>query len=160
MAPVLPSTRNPVVGGIAPLKAVETAALTHDSHRASQLRWLAVGWFCSGTAIGLFACLPSYHVMMAAAFLMAPRMGADRERRAEFMGEFNGPGAVGLLLTVIIVSRLVFYTCQSISTRKNYRFVQIMAILALLIPPIGTGLGIATLLLIRRPEVRKAFGVG
>lgn len=139
---------------------METIALPQDSNDARQLRWLALGWFCSGTVIGLFACLPSYHVMMGAAFLMAPRMGADRERRAQFMEEFNGAGAVGLLLTVIVVSRLVFYTCQSISTRKNFRFIQIMAILALLIPPIGTALGVATLILLGRHRIRNAFGAG
>jgi hypothetical protein len=66
-------------------------------------------------------------------------------------------GLAWVLLAFAYVALLIA-SARALRLRRHYPLVLATAVASLLLPPFGTALGIATLLALRDPEVRQAFG--
>ncbi len=119
-------------------------------------------WVLAGiaAAAGLF---PILHVLFGLIAIMASLFGADAEPEARGMGVLMGFMfmAIG---TVIIVTFWVIAFCLYLSgsylkAHKNHMFCMVMAVIMCASFPLGTVLGVFTIVVLVRPSVKQLFGV-
>ncbi len=120
------------------------------------LKVLSIFHYVAGGITALFALLPSFHVLMGLFMLFAPSDSGDAFAR--MMGLlfilFGGVFILGgwaLAACMIAVGRLL-------ALRRRYTFCLIVAGVECIFMPIGTALGIFSLIVLLRPSVQKLFG--
>jgi hypothetical protein len=110
----------------------------------------------------LFSLFPVFHLVMGIGLVS----GALDDGRPEAA---VGRSVVGWLLIVFAVAFIVcglgFAVCLALAgkflkERRRYRFCLVLACIACVFMPFGTVLGVFTLLVLMRPPVKAAFGVG
>ena len=125
------------------------------------LRLLGIGNIVFG---GLGPCCSSFpvvHLVMGVSMLRNPQ-------------SFGPPGStpvqpeiawVFILMAVFtmvigwIVSLTTIFAGTSILSRKRYMFCMVVAAIQCAFFPVGTALGVLTIILLLKPEVKEAFGV-
>jgi hypothetical protein len=68
-----------------------------------------------------------------------------------------GLGAI-IFLLVVAISLLNFFTGRFLARRQRYTFCFVVAVLTCLSFPLGTALGIFTIIVLQRPSVKAKFG--
>lgn len=63
-----------------------------------------------------------------------------------------------ILLLVVAISLLNFFTGRYLARRQRYTFCFVVAVLSCLSFPLGTALGIFTIIVLQRPAVKAKFG--
>lgn len=120
------------------------------------LRMVSVLHYVWGGLIGFFSAFGIlYAIFGGAAMIFAA-------------GEHNGPpvfiGAVFMLFGFFFVlicgslSALTIWAGRNLAQRKRYKFCIVMACLACASFPLGTALGVFTLVVLLRPSVKQMFG--
>jgi len=106
---------------------------------------------------GLFALL---YLAMGIVILSSPKAFVGNDHPPRFLGVFMI--IVGSMLTLMGVAfvALVFLTGRFLAQRKRYLFCLVMACIECLFMPLGTVLGISSLLVLSRESVKKLFAVG
>jgi hypothetical protein len=106
------------------------------------------------TSIGVVA----YFLLFAAVFASAPPSGPhgahDQEVAAGIMGIMGV--IMGILMIPMFVAHLL--AAAGLRNRTRYVLVLVMSGMACLSVPLGTGLGIWTILVLQRPSVKALFG--
>lgn len=124
--------------------------------RAENLRLLAIFHFVYAGLIGLGSLVPLTWVLVAAAWW--PAAG----------GEYGGADvSVPVIPTVVVIvgAALVAWTWagllivagRNLLARRHHTFCLVVAAIACLSVPLGTALGVSTLVLLNRDEMRAAF---
>jgi hypothetical protein len=122
------------------------------------LRLLAIFHYVVAGMQALFACLPLIHLTVGIAMLTVPkRMGSD-----------GAEGMVGwmfvVMATVFIlagwtIALCTFFAGRALAARRRWVYcVVVDALLAALCMPFGTILGVLSILVLVRPQVKAAFG--
>ena len=126
----------------------------NDQH----LRLLAVFHYVVAGLTALFALFPLIHFALGWFFLHAPPP-KQGEPPPPFVGYiFMAFGAFFFLLGQSFAV-CIFAAGRSISARRRYWFVFIMACFQCAFFPFGTVLGVFTILVLSRPEVKQMFGI-
>jgi hypothetical protein len=125
------------------------------------LQILSIFHYIVGAMAGLFACFPIFHFVMGIAFMAAGVSGSAESGGA--------PAALfGLMFTVIAGSIILFgwafaictaLTGRYLTQRRRYMFCLVMAGVECIFTPFGTVLGVFTIIVLMRPEVKAMFGV-
>lgn len=127
---------------------------------ADQLRLISIFHYIWGAMTMLWGCFPLIHVGMGILILLMP----------DKMNAKNDP-ASGLVATMFIIIGsaiiLAFWTIgiltliggKKLSRRSGYKFCYAVGIINCLLMPIGTVLGVFTILVLSRPTVKQDFGV-
>lgn len=120
------------------------------------LRLLSIFHYVVAGVLALFSCLPFIHFFMGVAMVSGwGEIGADPEA-----------GWVGWLLIGIasffILLGWGFAVClvmagRNLTRHRRYTFCLVVAALSCLFMPIGTALGIFTIIVLMRPSVRELF---
>jgi len=126
------------------------------------LNLLAIFHYIVAALGALFACFPILHLVIGLTLLFAP----------DSPGGPGGPGGIPKAFAVIfIVFPLVFilagwtfagllaYAGMSLKQRTRHTFCLVMAALACMFFPFGTVLGVFTIIMLVKPEVKELFGV-
>lgn len=125
------------------------------------LRLLSLFHYIAGGLTALFSCLLLIYFIIGLAALSNPGFFDSPSSRGEpspaFLGWlFTLMGGIGVLLGWTF-GGLTIYAGRCIAARKKHTFIFIMAILNCLSVPVGTTLGVFTLIVINRPSVKALF---
>ncbi|HTL52604.1 MAG TPA: hypothetical protein VL860_08535, partial [Planctomycetota bacterium] len=123
---------------------------------ADHLKILMIIWYViAGLQLLIGICAGAYIALIGAA------VGATASQ--------NGGGApagavaicigVGYFVILLTFAFLSFMVARSLAARKRHMFCLVIAGISCLSIPIGTILGIFTIIVLLRPTVKKAFGV-
>lgn len=131
------------------------AASVDEQH----LDLLSIGFFLVGGLTGRFACIPFIHVGVGIGMLTGS-FGEPPGIPSGFMGVlFVVAGTVAIVLGWASATLLVL-TGWSLRRHERYGLCQVGAVIACVLAPLGTVLGILALLVLARPSVRALFGRG
>jgi len=122
------------------------------------LRLLAIGFYVFGGLTALMSCLGILYVFIG---LVMMGVGATSHRADGLPPAFFGLffAVMGAVITAIGVGLglLWVFAGRSLSQRKRYTFCMVMAVVACLSMPLGTVLGVFTLVVLSRPSVKEIF---
>jgi hypothetical protein len=123
-----------------------------------QLRWLQIFYYVTTGLMALVGCFPLIHLTIGAFLAFAPAGAAKGD-----------PKLVGWIFMVIAIALIVFFwvlaglqylVARNIERRRRHMFCVVMAaITAATCVPFGTALGVFTIIVLMRPQVKAAFGL-
>lgn len=125
------------------------------------LKLLSIFHYIVGGIMALFSLFPIFHLVFGIAMIVSPDM-------FESGGE-GPPTFIGWLFALIggtiILIGLVFATCvilsgRFLSLRKHYTYCFVIACIQCLFIPLGTALGVFTIIVLSRESVKQIFSVG
>lgn len=124
-----------------------------------QLNLLAVFYYVLAAITGFFACFPLIHVAFGIAFIMDPGgfAGPQQEAPPEWFGAFFALIGGVFVLIGWSVAFCMFLTGRFLTQTKNWMFCIVIAAVACMLFPLGTVLGVFTLIVLNRPSVRSLF---
>jgi len=124
------------------------------------LQLLSIFHYVIGGIAGLFASIPLIHLTIGIFFLIVGSSSATDETVV-----FLPIGIIFILIaSVIILFGWSFAICmimagRSLARRRRYTFCLIMAGISCLFVPLGTILGVFTIITLNKPSVKQIFGV-
>ena len=124
---------------------------------------LAIGHYVVGAIMVAFSCLPLLHLgmgvaMMAGAFPVEAEIESDIEMLPGFFAwMFIGMGALFFLLGQA-VSIGVIISGRFLKQRKNYMYSFVLGCLMCFFVPVGTILGVFTIIILSRESVKQLYG--
>lgn len=126
---------------------------------AEQLRALSIAHYVMAGITALFSCFPIIHVIVGLLVLFGAfpdKPGGDPFPHQLFGLLFVGMGSFFILMGWTLALCLVFVG-RSLNERKRYQFCLVMASLCCIFAPLGTLLGVFTLIVLLRPSVHALF---
>lgn len=123
----------------------------------SHLKILAICFYVKAGLVALTALFFSIYIIMGLVVLSidAPRKAS--EPPPELLGGiFVGVGVIFMAIFFVLAG-LAFWAGRSISKRQNYTFIMIVAGLMCLSMPLGTILGVFTIIVLLRESVKPLF---
>jgi hypothetical protein len=108
----------------------------------------------------VFSSIFIVHIVLGAVFLHAPQrlQGGSGELPPEFMGWIFILTGGSVVLAGWTYAALMLAAGRGLARRKRYSFCLAMAGVSCLFAPVGTVLGVFTLLVLMRPSVKTLFG--
>ena len=122
------------------------------------LRLLAVFHYVLAGILAIFACFPLLYVLMGLFFVFAPaKMDPHSQPPPAFIGWIFV--AFGLVFSFVgwALAIAMLVAGRSIAARRRLLFCQVIAGISCLFMPLGTVLGVFTLLVLLRPSVQQLF---
>ena len=125
-----------------------------------QLNLLAIFHYVVAGLAALFSFFPLLYTTVGVIFILAARHGTAKpgeELPPEFLGWIFA--VIGLVLFVIgiVMAILILITGRSLALRKHHSFALVMACIECLFVPVGTILGVFTIVVLSRESVRELF---
>lgn len=119
------------------------------------LTLLSVFHYVVAGLAGLFSLFPVFHLVLMGVLLSDPEVEGEPAARI----------ALGMMVVVIvgmILAGLAFAVCLALAgrylaRRTHYTFCLVMAAISCLFVPLGTVLGVFTILVLIRPSVKERF---
>lgn len=145
-----------------PVLQVSPAPPAFTAHDANQLRQLAIGHYVVAGLMALFSLIFVLHIVLGTAMLtgtLPMKSGGepsspDEQRMVGWL--FVVMGSV-IVLGGLTLAGFVAYAGRCLTRQRRYLLCLIVAGLSCLFTPIGTILGVFTLVLLLRPQVKAAF---
>ena len=124
------------------------------------LQLLAIFHYVVAGLAALFSFFPLLYTTVGVIFIFAARHGTAKpgeELPPEFLGWIFA--VIGLVLFVIgiVMAILILITGRSLALRKHHSFALVMACIECLFVPVGTILGVFTIVVLSRESVRELF---
>lgn len=134
----------------------QPAPVTQAAQDAEHLRLLRIGFLVWGGISVLFALFPLIHVTIGTA-LLAGALGGQGEGEPALVGLLFV--AVGGMLSLMfgLIAAAELYAARCLRERRRRTFCLIAAGVACLGFPVGTALGIFTIIVLTRPTVVMLF---
>lgn len=129
-----------------------------------QLRLLAIFHYVFGGLVALMSLIPTFYLLIGAAlasgvFVSDATATPDRQA-ARFVGGIFVAVASVVLLFSLVFAALVVKAGRNLARQRGYTFALVIAALCCFLMPIGTVLGIFTLVVLTRDSVRELFEGG
>lgn len=123
----------------------------------SHLKILSICFYVKAGLVALTAMFFSIYIIMGVAVLSTdgPRTGSVPP--PELLGGiFVGVGVISMAIFLVLAG-LAFWAGRSLAKRQNYTFILIVAGLMCLSMPLGTILGVFTIIVLLRDSVKPLF---
>ena len=123
------------------------------------LKLLSIFHYVFSGIVALFACFPIIHLVVGIMFIMAPETMTDKSGNAPppFFGwMFAIIGGV-IILAGWIFAIFLLFAGRFLARKKHYMFCLVVACLSCLFIPLGTVLGVFTIIVLIRPSVKELF---
>jgi hypothetical protein len=127
----------------------------------SHLRTLGLLHYVLGGIIACFALFPIVHVGMGLVLALAPEKmssGSDDAPPA-FLGWFFVVIGTVLILLGWSLAAATIYSGRCLRRKKNHTWCLVVACVECMVMPLGTLLGVFTIITLVRPTVKRLFGV-
>lgn len=125
---------------------------------AQQLDLIKIFHFVLAGLQALGGCFPIVHLVLGITMLAAPaRFGNDNAAAPAFMGWFFIGIAVFLMVIMWTMAALTFTAGRRLAARRSYTFCIVVAAVLCLFMPLGTLLGVFTIIVLQRPAVKAQF---
>ncbi len=122
------------------------------------LKLLSIFYYIKGGLTALFSCIPIIHVVLGLFFIFAPHLfGQGKDQPPAFIGWLFVLLGSSIILLGWTFAVLALIAGGFIARRKHYTFCIVVACLECLSIPLGTILGVFTILVLNRPSVRELF---
>lgn len=128
------------------------------SQDEQQLKIIEICYYVVGGMAGLFALIPILHVVIGILMLKGIIPIDDEGQQAPaFVGWlFIGIGS-SLIFFGATLCLLMILNARFLAKRRRYSFCFIMSIISCLFMPLGTILGVLTIIVLSRPAVKTVF---
>jgi hypothetical protein len=135
--------------------------MSETKEDADQLQLLRIFYFVMAGLHALGLCFGGIYFAVGAMILgVGPDLkGAKGAPPPEFMGWMFISVAVLVMALTITIGVLQLLAAQRIGQRKGHTLVLVCAAVTCLSMPLGTLLGVFTIIVLQRPSVKAAFGV-
>ena len=136
-----------------------TAEAAQDTEH---LRLLSIFHYVVAGLQGLFACFPVLHFAIGAVLVFLPEQLNDGKAGPPpvLVGWFFMLFAGAWILVGLTLAACIAIAGRNLAQRRRYLFCLVMAgVEAATCMPLGTVLGVFTILVLMRPTVKEAFGV-
>lgn len=120
------------------------------------LRQLAVGHYVVAGVTALFGCMFLFHIGMGIMTLGIDPRTQGGPPPAWFGWMFIVMGSA-FLLAFWTIALLLVLAANNLRRRRRHGFCFVVAILACVFPPLGTALGVLTILVLQRESVKRLF---
>lgn len=130
------------------------------------LRLLSIFHYVLGGLMALFACFPVFHLIFGIVLLAAPQV-LDGPRPEQQMPPHMAT-FMGVMLTIIPVLIIVMgwslafcvvLAGRFLAQHTHYMYCLVVAGILCIFAPVGTVLGVFTIIVLMRPSVKQQFGV-
>jgi hypothetical protein len=125
------------------------------------LKLLSIFHYIVGGIIGLFSCIPLIHLFIGTAFIMGA--GSMKDSHGNGPPPFFGWIFVIIALIFIIggwsLALSTIYAGKCLTEQKRYIFCLVIAGLICMFTPVGTVLGVFTIIVLMRPSVKDLFSL-
>lgn len=148
-----------------PQSPTASPAMTMVDRDLEHLKLLSIFWYVWAGLTALGGCISLIYVAMGAAMMAAPPgamnattqpSGQPAPSPAALGGMFMGLGGC-ILLFMLGLALLAFMTARGLATHRRRTFCMVIAGLSCLSIPLGTVLGVFTLMVLSRPTVAAMF---
>ena len=121
------------------------------------LRLLSIFFYVMGAMVGLFSLIPVFHVAMGIAVVVGTMPSSPGGGPPAAFGWFF----IAIGATIIILGETfalcTLLTGRYLATRRAYTFCLVVAALNCMHMPLGTVLGVFTIMVLIRPGVKQLF---
>ncbi|MCW8133890.1 MAG: hypothetical protein KIS92_26320 [Planctomycetota bacterium] len=120
------------------------------------LRILSILHYVFGALAAMGGCVPAIYVALGAVFLVAPQPASGKGPPAAVGWVLMLVGG-GLMLLGLTIAALIAYSGRCLAHRRRHTFSFVVACLMLLSFPLGTALGVFTIIVLSRPTVKSLY---
>jgi hypothetical protein len=124
---------------------------------SEHLRMLSIFHYVLAGLNALMSCLFILYLVIGIALVIAGAHADEGAPPAIIGGIFIVMGLFALAIG-LAVAALLFYAGRFLAQRRHHTYCFVIAILSLLSFPLGTALGVFTLVVLSRPSVKALFG--
>ena len=124
------------------------------------LRLLALFHYIYAGLTGLFSCFPMVYLGLGVVMISGGIKDRSGQGPPPELGWFFVIFAAAFILLGWVYASCVALAGRYLTRRRGYWFCFIVACLSCAFAPLGTVLGVFTLIVLLRPSVKAAFGVG
>lgn len=122
------------------------------------LKLLSIFHYVMGGLAGLFALFPVFHLIFGLIFILAPQeVKGDGDVPPAFIGWIFVLFSAGFIVTGWIFAGFVIAAGRCLARRRRYLFCLVMAGIECIFMPLGTVLGVFTILVLMRETVKGLF---
>jgi len=144
----------------APNAPVPSPALGEND--ASQLRLLSIFHYVVAAITGLFSLFPVLHLVMGLAMVsgklpMEPGASGTEAFGPQLFGWFFVAFASAVIACGLILAGFMAYAGRCLAQRRRHLPCLVVAAISCMMMPVGTVLGVFTLIVLMRPSVKAAF---
>ena len=122
------------------------------------LNLLSVFHYVAGGLTALAGCFPIIHLVVGLGVLFVGF--SEGEAPPALVGLFFIAVAGGIMLFFWTLAVCLFVAGRSLARKEHYMFCLVVAGGSCMFMPVGTVLGVFTILVLMRPTVKEMFGVG
>ncbi len=124
------------------------------------LQLLSIFYYVVAVIAGFFACIPVIHLVLGIMMLSGTIPIDDTGQKApEFLGWIFIAIALLLITFGVVLAVVMILVGRFLTKRVRYTFCLVAAAVSCLFMPLGTILGIFTIVVLSRPSVKQMFGV-
>ena len=123
-----------------------------------QLDLLKIFYFVLAGLQGVFGCFPIFHLAFGIVMITSPdKLGGRGAPPPELFGWFFVALAVAFMAMIWTMATLTYVAGRRLAERRSYTFVLVVAAVLCLFMPLGTVLGVFTIVVLQRPSVKARF---
>ena len=122
------------------------------------LRLLSILHYVWGGLIAFGGCIGGIYSLIGGGIITAAASEGGRNAPPVAVGAILLVVGVLIVLLVGTVSTLTIIAGRSLARRQHYTLCMVMAFISCLSVPLGTALGVFTLIVLSRPAVKEKFG--
>lgn len=119
-------------------------------------------WILAGL-VALAGLFPIFHVVFGLIAIVASLVGETPEPEARGLGVLMGVLfmviGVAIMITLWAIACCLYLSGSYLKAHKNHTFCMVMSVIICFSFPLGTTLGVFTIVVLVRPSVRKLFEV-
>lgn len=119
------------------------------------LRLLSILHYVWGGLAALGCCLGGVYSLVGGGMLAAANQGQNAPP-AWFGSMFMVIG-LGIMFLAAAVSAVTIFAGRCLAQRRNHTFCMVVAVISCLSVPLGTALGVFTIVVLQRPSVKELF---
>ena len=120
---------------------------------------LKIFYFVFAGLQALGGCIPIVHLSLGLAMISGKFPGKSGDPAPEMFGWFFVVIAVVLMAVIWTMAVLTYSAGRRLAERRSHTFCLVVAAVLCMFMPIGTLLGVFTIVVLQRPSVKARFGV-
>jgi hypothetical protein len=122
------------------------------------LRLLSILYYVWGGLWAFGSCFGAFYAVLGGGAMIAAATHGGHDGPPAFVGAMFFLMGGLIILVVGAISVLSILAGRNLAQKKNYTFCFVIACLCCLSVPLGTALGVFTIIVLMRPSVKQLFG--
>lgn len=122
------------------------------------LNLLSIFYYVFAAVTALGALFPLIHLVVGLLMMFGGVAFPEAKGLPIFFGGFFVFIAIIIMVTSAIIAVLMYFAGRSLKRHENYTFCLIVAAVSCTMFPLGTALGVCTILLLMKDPVKELFG--